>query len=217
MLGRFELLFGILGAWIASIIVLILFKKKHRDSLPKGSIVVKEQNVIKDSTAPGTKLSQFAIAAGFGVASLVSFIVVFLCIFNLWNSVPSSIALNFPSWINIIGLIWFWIHTTWGTLTIAYNVNYTPLYKPINEDYVLATGGPYKLVRHPMYVSKGIAPIVFFLLTGIWITLFGLISWIFLVPQVKAEEKLMEEKFGIIYSEYIEKTGRFFPKIRKKE
>jgi protein-S-isoprenylcysteine O-methyltransferase Ste14 len=216
MLGRFELLFGILGAWIVSIIIIVIFKTKLGDHLSKGSIAVEESRRIEIQKPPGTRLSKILITVGFGINSLIIFIVIFLCIFDFWAVIAPYIAVDLPYCVNWLGLIGIWIYTLWGTLTIVYNVNYTPLYKPIKKDYVLATGGPYKWVRHPMYASKSIAPIIFFTATGIWISLFGLISWILLVPQVKAEENMMLKKFGIVYREYSKKTGRLFPKFKLK-
>lgn len=214
MLGRFELLFGIIGAWIASIIFLIFFKKIHRDHLPKGSIIVEGSKKIKISEPPGTRWSRIGITIGFSINTIVIFFILILCIFDFWKIISQYVAINLSYWFNWLGLIGIWIYTGWGTLTIIYNVNYTPAYKSIKEDYILATGGPYRWVRHPMYTSKALAPIIFFIATGTWFALFGLISWIVLPSQAKAEEKQMQEKFGNIYTIYAEKTGRFFPKLR---
>ncbi|MFX0174263.1 MAG: methyltransferase family protein [Candidatus Hodarchaeota archaeon] len=111
-----------------------------------------------------------------------------------------------------MGLILIWISYGWGTAVLYYNANYTPLYSTMKKNYVLATGGPYKIMRHPMYVQKAIFPLLLFLTTGVWLSLLGLISWFALPTQAKAEEQILIEMFGDNYIQYLTKTGRFFPK-----
>jgi protein-S-isoprenylcysteine O-methyltransferase Ste14 len=83
------------------------------------------------------------------------------------------------------------------------------------EEYALATGGTYKYVRHPAYIA-GVFEIIFiFLGTGVWFVFFGLIGFLALPYQAKAEEKMLQEIFGEVYGEYTSKTGRFFPKIKR--
>ena len=50
------------------------------------------------------------------------------------------------------------------------------------------------------------------LATGVWLNVFGVVSWFALLDQAKAEEVLLERRFGKIYVDYMEKTGRFLPK-----
>jgi len=55
-----------------------------------------------------------------------------------------------------------------------------------------------------------------FLATGIWVPLVGSVGWIALPYQAKLEEATLGKKFGTIYTYYSERTGRFFPRIRRK-
>jgi len=86
----------------------------------------------------------------------------------------------------------------------------------MKANYVLATGGPYKYIIHPMYIAKALLVIFFFLATGIWISLLGALSWLGLVSQAKLEEEVLTQKFGKEYENYIKTTGRFFPKKKQK-
>jgi len=80
--------------------------------------------------------------------------------------------------------------------------------------HVLATGGPYRLVRHPMYANYVVVTFFVFFATGIWLVLFAALGWVGLVHQAKAEEEALEERFGKVYTAYAARTGRFFPRIR---
>ena len=139
-----------------------------------------------------------------------------LCIFNYWNASAQIITINFPRFINWIGIIGLWLGIPFDIANFYYNVNFTRLYKPLKDKYVLATGGPYKYVRHPMYVAGAMEVITFFLATGIWIIPFYLIIFLIALPfQANGEEELLKGRFGKIYVDYMAKVGRFVPKLKK--
>ena len=79
----------------------------------------------------------------------------------------------------------------------------------------LATAGPYKYFRHPIFISIAISylglTLIFF--HAITITLW-ILAFIFGVVTSLNEEKFMQSKFSE-YKEYMKRTGRFFPKILK--
>jgi len=210
MLNRFELLFTILGGWIVSILILIPVKLKHRKKLPSGSIQI--ENVNEDVIiSSGYNLF---LLTGMGIISFLNFFVIFICIFDFWNFLSRFLTFNFPKWINWIGIIGIWIQDGWGVAVFSYNINYTPAYKSMKSNYILATGGPYKYIRHPMYIAKAILVIFFFLATGIWMTLIGALSWIGLPSQANMEEDALKKKFGSVYEDYLNNTSRFFPKLK---
>lgn len=208
MLNRFELLFSIIGGWMLSLLIILILKIKRGNQLPKGSITI-ESSINSDNVIPGYNL---LLLIGMGSISLLTFIVIFLCIFDFWSIFTWYLAIDFPLWLNWIGIIGIWIQDCLGGMVFAYNINYTPAYKPMENYYVLATGGPYRFLRHPMYIAKAILVIFFFLATGIWLSLLGIFSWFVLPSQAKREEEALMEKFGKKYEDYYKRTGRFFPK-----
>jgi len=82
---------------------------------------------------------------------------------------------------------------------------------------VLIKSGPYKFIRHPVYLGLTIA------LTGIPVAMrsyFGLIGvFILFLPseiyRAKLEEKALKSKFGSIWEEYSAQTGFMLPYVRK--
>ena len=85
----------------------------------------------------------------------------------------------------------------------------------IREGHTLITTGLYKYIRHPMYTQCWI----FVLLQGIvaaniFVTVFGIAAWgILYFTRVFNEEKMMIEKFGNRYKNYMRFTGRVLPKL----
>ena len=83
------------------------------------------------------------------------------------------------------------------------------------EDQKLVTWGPYRYVRHPSYLAYVI------LFVGLFLILLNLIA---LVPLIAVpgylriatvEEQLLVRRFGEVYIEYRDATGKVFPRIRK--
>lgn len=215
MLDRFVLIAGILGAWIISGIVERLLKRRRGDRLPRGSVTTKRRRETESSPSPGTTWSKFGVAFAMG-GNIVGLLgVLGLSLFNLWSVATPYIAIDLPCWLNWVGLIGFWVHLGWGLSVYYYNVNYTPLFQPMPGGLVLATGGPYRLVRHPMYMGYFALTGFFFLMTGVWLVAIPAIGWLALPAQTSDEDRALGLRFGAAYSAYARRTGKYFPRIRR--
>lgn len=87
----------------------------------------------------------------------------------------------------------------------------------IRENPIVIDTGPFKYTRHPVYFGV----ILFYL--GLVITTGSIISLIILVLMIlfyyyisHHEEKLLIEKFGKEYEEYMEQTPMLIPRVSKK-
>ena len=154
----------------------------------------------------------YIIIAVFGIL-LAMLVVPMLVIFTPWLALFS---LPLPGLLRAAGLIGFftsiflfrWVHASLGT-------NFSQKLE-ILENHQLITDGPYKYVRHPMYlqfllwvVSQGL------LLANSFVLFFGMAAWVFFCcVRVPPEEKIMRKKFGEAYGQYALKTGCLFPKIK---
>jgi protein-S-isoprenylcysteine O-methyltransferase Ste14 len=86
------------------------------------------------------------------------------------------------------------------------------------EDHELVTHGPYRYLRHPVYVSFAAIAIGIALVFRSYVLL-GLSVMLMVTGQwwAKAEERLLAstEGFGDAYRAYAARTGRFFPRLRR--
>lgn len=128
-----------------------------------------------------------------------------------WSQIP-----NYPEFARWIGVLLalvstpflWWIHKT---LDRQYSACLQ-----IKESHVLITDGPYARVRHPMYTILNMFSFGTALLTANFLTIGFTILLIIPFPFVaRKEEQMLLETFGNDYSEYMKRTGRFIPRLRK--
>ena len=81
-------------------------------------------------------------------------------------------------------------------------------------DHALITSGPFKFLRHPSFSGA----------LALWLgTALGTLNWLLLglwflllvgkTIQARAEEEILQTKFGSAYEAYARQTGRFIPKL----
>jgi protein-S-isoprenylcysteine O-methyltransferase Ste14 len=88
----------------------------------------------------------------------------------------------------------------------------------LTQDHHLVTTGPYAFIRHPLYAAMFGWAVSLVLLTANWIFLaMAVLSIAGTIRRVPQEEKMMIEAFGDEYKAYIQRTGRFFPRLGKRE
>ena len=128
---------------------------------------------------------------------------------DLWNLPVPEIIRWFGIAFNIIGLVFLiWIHRALG--------EHWSMMLKLGEEHRLVTTGPYSRIRHPMYTFFYILVISNAIISlNVIVGICGIILWSFLyVTRIEDEEKMLMEEFGDQYKEYIERTGRLWPKFR---
>jgi len=84
----------------------------------------------------------------------------------------------------------------------------------IFKDHQLITKGPFKMIRHPQYLSQMLLDFGAAAATLSFILLpFAVIQIPFLFMRASFEEKLMEKHLGESWKSYKQKTGSFLPFI----
>jgi len=94
--------------------------------------------------------------------------------------------------------------------------NWSPM-PQIREGHSLVTSGVYRFVRHPMYAAHWLWGIAQVLLLPNWIA--GPAMLLAFIPlylvRVPREERMMLDHFGREYREYMNRTGRVVPRLRR--
>lgn len=148
---------------------------------------------------------------------------VFICyeVFTFFAYIffPQTLAwatLRLPLWSRLLGiflgimsLLWFiWVHRNLG--------NNLSARLRIKDLQTLVTDGPYRWIRHPMYLAFYVLHLAVFFLTANW---FIGVTWlagltITIALRMKREEAMLLTKFGEQYRAYMENTGRFVPRFK---
>jgi protein-S-isoprenylcysteine O-methyltransferase Ste14 len=119
----------------------------------------------------------------------------------LWVGVTGIAVLALANWV-------FWkSHKDLGA-------NWSPTLQ-IRQEHKLVTRGIYQRIRHPMYLSIWLLVIAQAMILPNYVAGFtSLLSFgILYFERVAKEERMMREEFGHEYEQYLQKTGRLFPKL----
>lgn len=155
----------------------------------------------------------------FTLLILVGVFMVIALVHYIWYpTLFPSLFLPFPAWLRWIGviigfislfLLW-WIHSTLGR---AFSKALT-----IQERHTVVTDGPYRRVRHPMYTAFLIYFLSWFLIsTNLLFIIVWFLFFVTLVARMPTEEEMLITQFGDAYREYMKRTGRLLPPLRKKD
>jgi protein-S-isoprenylcysteine O-methyltransferase Ste14 len=158
---------------------------------------------------------RFSLILG-GIAGV--FMLVGLVLYIFYPGLFPWLVLPFPDWFRWIGVIvgfislffFWWVHSTLGR---AFSKALT-----IQEEHKVVTDGPYRHIRHPMYTATLLYFFTWFLISG---NLLFIIVWlfflVFIFARMPKEEDMLITQFGDEYREYMKRTGRLLPPIRKKD
>jgi protein-S-isoprenylcysteine O-methyltransferase Ste14 len=189
------------------------FFLRNRFLKPSSTLVL--PTPVERRKPPGSFLSKTGVLLVFAVNILTIFLVILVAISTPVHPRLSILQVELPLWVNIVGSVLFIINNILGLLALVYNPNYTPLYSRPPQGSILATQGPYALIRHPRYAVEALQNITFFLFTGFWLPLLGLLGWVGMYRQARAEEDYLMTLVPQAYGEYRKKTGMFLPKLKR--
>ena len=89
------------------------------------------------------------------------------------------------------------------------------VYSKLPEERFLLQRGPYRYIRHPIYLSFLVTSVGFLLLAEN-IVMLPLLFALTALRYPKPEEEELIQLYGDAYREYRKRTGRFFPKLRSR-
>lgn len=125
-------------------------------------------------------------------------------------------ALPWPAGLRWVGLalmaillpFLYWMFSSLGK-------NITPTVKT-RKEHELVVSGPYRYIRHPLYTFGFLFFFGFCLLAGNWLMITGATVGILgLALRTPLEEQMLIERFGDQYKQYMQRTGRYFPKLAR--
>ena len=125
-----------------------------------------------------------------------------------------TFAIPLPPWCRWFGvglgtaslILLVWVHHTLGR---HWSTNLQ-----LKGEHTLVTSGPYRWVRHPMYTALFGFFAGLVLVAASWLVALLVAAAIFvLYARIGEEEAMMLEQFGDEYRTYMQRTGRFLPRL----
>jgi protein-S-isoprenylcysteine O-methyltransferase Ste14 len=133
--------------------------------------------------------------------------------FMEWSTIP------FPLWVRWAGIalglfavfLNAWSHKT---LSQKLGADFDPALRLLKVP-ALVTEGPYRIMRHPIYLAFLLMQVAVLLLTSNWFIGFCGLAIILSVIAIRVpeEEKMLIEQFGDEYRNYKNRTGSLLPKL----
>ena len=141
-----------------------------------------------------------------GTAGLIAYLID--PAYMAWAAVPLPVWLRWTGvgLALIAGSLLVWMFRTLGR-----NLTDTLVTR---KQHTLVTTGPYRWVRHPMYASAALAIVGNSLVAANWyLFVVGCLALLLLVIRTRKEEQNLIAKFGDDYRNYMQRTGRFVPRL----
>ena len=125
-----------------------------------------------------------------------------------WSSV------SLPLWLRWLGVgviaVACWL-LMWTFRCLGRNLTDTVVTR---QKHTLVLLGPYRWIRHPFYDSTGLLTMAISLITGSWfLFVTSVVGFGLLIIRTRTEEENLVARFGDSYQTYMERTGRFLPRI----
>ncbi len=139
-----------------------------------------------------------------------------ICYFG-WIPLPLTISPQIRAWMLALGSLLYFpgmVFTLWGRLALGKNYFVsTGFGAQLFADHQLVTGGPFAIVRHPMYTGIILAAFGALLIYSTWTTL--LFAFFAPLASVRArrEEMTLSAEFGEQWLDYCKRVPAFFPRL----
>jgi protein-S-isoprenylcysteine O-methyltransferase Ste14 len=125
-----------------------------------------------------------------------------------WSAVPLSVSLR---WAGVGVLIGAGALLIWTFRSLGPNLTDTVVTR---QKHTLVTHGPYRWIRHPLYLCAAVLTVATSLVAANWfLAVTGVIVVGLLVIRTRTEEENLIARFGNEYRLYMQRTGRFLPGI----
>jgi protein-S-isoprenylcysteine O-methyltransferase Ste14 len=136
----------------------------------------------------------------------------------LWNPIPLRLALAPRASAVLLGAVFLFAGLglyLWGLFTLR------GMFAPssgfgvrIQAAHTLVTSGPYRYIRHPMYLAVIVATFGAFLVYRTWAALFFAVAMFGLVVRARREERILAAEFGTDWQGYASRVPMWFPRTR---
>jgi protein-S-isoprenylcysteine O-methyltransferase Ste14 len=125
-----------------------------------------------------------------------------------WSSLSLPVWLR---WAGVGALLTGASLLVWTFRTLGTNLTDTVVTR---DAHTLVVHGPYRWIRHPLYSSAALLVVAMSLIAANWFFLAaGAALLSILIVRTRTEEQNLVARFGDRYQRYMDRTGRFIPRL----
>lgn len=125
-----------------------------------------------------------------------------------WSSVSLPI---WSRWVGVGALLVGCALLVWTFRSLGTNLTDTVVTR---KTHTLVVHGPYRWIRHPLYSSAGLLIAAVSLIAANWFFFaIGVALLCLLIMRTRTEERNLVARFGDSYEKYMDRTGRFLPRV----
>lgn len=140
------------------------------------------------------------------------------CYFG-WRPLPLTVSPQARAGMLALGSLLYFpgmLFVLWGRLALGRNYFVsTGFGAQLFAGHRLVTGGPFALVRHPMYTGIILAALGSLLIYATWTTLLLACFSPFITARARREEAALAAGFGAQWQEYCKRVPAFVPRLRR--
>ena len=126
----------------------------------------------------------------------------------VWSSLAVPV---WSRWVGVGALFMGSALLVWTFRTLGKNLTDTVVTR---EKHTLVIHGPYRWIRHPLYSAAAVLVVAISLMTANWFFLAtGVALLCLLIIRTRTEEANLVARFGDSYQKYMNRTGRFVPRL----
>ena len=127
-----------------------------------------------------------------------------------WSMVPVPETIR---WAGVVLGVLTAVNTGWIFRSLGLNVTPTVVTR---QRAALVTHGPYRFIRHPLYVNGALAFLAVSLMSRSWLFAVMMVPTLILLSiRTRDEEVHLASRFGDAWTTYASRTGRFLPRLRR--
>jgi protein-S-isoprenylcysteine O-methyltransferase Ste14 len=125
-----------------------------------------------------------------------------------WSSMPLPVWMR---WAGVVLALKGAVLMVWTLRNLGKNLTDTVVTR---REHSLVTSGPYRWIRHPFYVAVALTMLGNALAAANWFLLAGgAVVFTLMAIRVRIEEAELLARFGRDYQAYLDRTGRFLPRM----
>jgi protein-S-isoprenylcysteine O-methyltransferase Ste14 len=136
----------------------------------------------------------------------------------LWVPIPFRLSLSLRIWLLVIGAFFYFpgvVIYLWGYVSLGRMFGVSSSYAAaLYEGHRLIRSGPYKHLRHPMYLGVILAAIGAFFLFRTWAMAIYLPTALLIPMRARREDMLLAEEFGDEWEMYAQEVPGWIPSIK---